>query len=82
MRRMTREETHQIINRLSPLISSHSGYIRDLFDWHQTHAVYGCDQDSLDILKPVLKKLGANKFRLVKNNGYPILCFNASKMIH
>ena len=77
---MTKEEKDQIITKYSPLIKSYSGYMRDLFDWHQTHAIYGCDNEALRELKLILKKLGANKFRIVKNKGYPILCFNASKM--
>ncbi len=68
-----------IIN-LTHVVKKHGGYIQTLFDPQQTHAVYGCTQDSLDKLKLTLKYLGANKFRLVKNNGFPILCFNASKM--
>lgn len=77
---MTKEEKNTIILKLTPLIKKHGGYIQTIFDLHQTHAIYSCTELSLFQLKPILKKLGANKFRLVKNNGLPILCFNGSKI--
>jgi len=66
---------------LNSICRNYSGsYWKALFDPQQTHAIYGAGKDSIDGLKDELTKMGAAKFRIVKNGSLPILCFDASKM--
>lgn len=81
--RMTRENSMKIIKENINWIKNYnsSSYMMSLFDPVQTHAVYGLSLDDVSIIKQSLKKQGAKQFRLLKNKGFPILCFNAEKMI-
>jgi hypothetical protein len=66
---------------LNSICRNYSGsYWKILFDPQQTHAIYGVHKDRIESLKDDLTKMGAAKFRVVKNGNLPILCFNASKM--
>lgn len=66
---------------ISRICENYDGaYWRTLFDPRQTHAIYAAGQSNIDRLRDDLDKAGAKKFRVVKNGGLPILCFDASKM--
>lgn len=56
------------------------GYIQTLFDYVQTHGLYGISVSELPIAKERLKKAGATHFRQLKlgkktENDFAILCF-------
>jgi hypothetical protein len=81
--KITKERKKEIGCIISELIGStyDSGvYWQDVYDYVQSHAIYGISKDRVDDYKNKLKKLGATKFRVVKNSGNPILCFNAEKI--
>jgi len=75
-------DKNKVIDFLLPIVKriNERVYIQTLFDPVQTHAVYGGSNEDIPLFKTMLKKQGANKFRVVKNNDFPILCFNASKI--
>lgn len=56
-----------------------SSYFQTLCDPHQTHAIYGISKIDKDEVKESLKKIGANKFRMVQPHAKDkvIICFNA-----
>jgi hypothetical protein len=60
----------------------HGMYFQRIWDRVQTHAVYGVTEDTMDILRDELKKIGAMKFRKIKANGRTlwILTFSAEKI--
>lgn len=59
-----------------------SKYFQQLYDTVQSHALYGIGKDEVESHKEQLKKLGANKFRVVTATSkyFKILCFNATKI--
>jgi hypothetical protein len=81
--KISKERKGEIANALRNFINStyDSGiYWQDIYDYVQSHAIYGIPKDKVDDYKNKLKKLGVTKFRVVKNSGNPILCFNAEKI--
>ena len=76
---MNNNEKQLLTNKLHAIATKidRNYYVQSLFNYHQSHAVYGMqDAQEVQQVKQQLKSQGANKFRKVKN----ILCFNASKM--
>lgn len=64
-----------IIWKKLPSVNSNM-YYQTLFDPHQTHGLYGVRVDDVPYWKEYLKKHGAKKFRVVKNQyGFAIICF-------
>ena len=55
-------------------------YFRTLYDPCQDVALYGSTPEQIDEFKKILKSLGCNYFRLVKNGHCPILCFALPKV--
>jgi hypothetical protein len=51
-------------------------YVETIFDYTQTHALYGIYKEDVSEAKRRLHEMGARRFRLVKTNyGFVILCF-------
>jgi hypothetical protein len=75
-----KKEIGKIINELLYFTYDSGVYWQDIYDHTQSHAIYGIPKDKVDDYKYKLKKLGATRFRVVKNSGNPILCFNAEKI--
>lgn len=52
-------------------------YQQELFDYVQSHAVYGLTEYDVDAVKKELKSKGATRFRVVGKvkNGIRILCY-------
>lgn len=55
-------------------------YFRTLWDPYQDVALYGSTPEEIDEFKEILKSIGCNYFRLVKNGHCPILCFALPKV--
>lgn len=55
-------------------------YIQTIFDYVQTHALYGIRKDDALEAKRLLKEAGASSFRVVNNDfGLVIVCFKMKK---
>ena len=81
--KLTTEQATKIHKIATSKLPSFKGLrVERIFDYIQTHAVYGIEsKEELLKLKSELKNVGANKFRTNKNRfGFFILCFNGEKM--
>lgn len=71
--------------KLNSIIGNYSGsFFQSLTDLHQTHAIYGISKLDKDTVKEALKKIGANKFRMVQPHAKDkiIICFSAKNIIN
>lgn len=67
---MTKADFNQVTNNFN------GSYVKTIFDYVQTHALYGVAKSECTRAKEELKKIGATSFRVVNNGfGFSIICF-------
>jgi len=79
----TKDQLSDVSSIVDEILSNIEGaYVQEIYAPKQTHAIYGLNQSNVNLIKEKLTKLGATKFRIIKNNyGFTTICFHLGKMI-